>query len=158
MRTETVHLCAALGGILLAACTPASADGVDATAPAAPVLEAPELMVHVIEPAARNFWKGYSEVLDENGWRDISPSSDADWKDVEDGAATLVIAGQLLLQPEYIREPAADWERLTQAFFDLAIEGKAQAENQSKHAMLELGEQLDATCDSCHAQFAPHVN
>jgi hypothetical protein len=158
MKIEAKHLSSSLCALMLAACSASDADDVTTTALAKRVLEAPELMVHVIEPAARGFWKGYSEVLDENGWRDISPSSEVDWKRVEDGAATLMVGGHLLLQPEYAREPVADWNRLTQQFLDLATEGKAQAENQSKDAMLVLGEQLDETCDSCHAQFAPHVN
>ncbi|RYZ10420.1 MAG: hypothetical protein EON61_11870 [Alphaproteobacteria bacterium] len=158
MRIEALRLSLGLCALVLGACSASSADDTIAAAPAKRVLETPELMVHVVEPAARGFWRGYSEVLDENGWRDISPSSEADWKRVEDGAATLMVGGHLLLQPEYAREPVADWNRLTQQFLDLATEGKAQAENQSKDAMLVIGEQLDETCDSCHAQFAPHVN
>ena len=155
MRTSAL-LAISLSALALSACSASEAASNAAASP--PILEAPELMVHVIEPAARNFWKGYSEVLDENGWRDISPKTEVDWKHVEDGAATLVVSGHLLLQPSYIREPVADWDRLAQQFLNLAKEGKAQAENQSKDAMLTLGEQLDETCDACHAQFAPHVD
>ena len=153
--------CIALGlsALTLAGCSASEAASSN-TPPAAspPILEARELMVHVVEPAARSFWKGYSEILDENGWRDISPKTEADWKHVEDGAATLVVSGNLLLQPSYAREPIADWDRLAQQFLDLAKEGKVQAENQGQDAMLTLGEQLDETCDACHAQFAPHVD
>lgn len=155
MRTDAIYLAAGLSALLLAACSASEAASNKAAEP--PILEAPELMVHIVEPAARSFWKGYSEILDENGWRDISPKTEAEWKHVEDGAATLVVSGHLLLQPSYAREPIADWDRLAKQFLDLAKEGKAQAENQSKEAMLLLGEQLDETCDSCHAQFAPHV-
>jgi len=158
MRIEIQLLAVGMSALALAACSGSEAAGASAAAAAPPILEAPELMVHVVEPAARSFWKGYSEILDENGWRDVSPKSEADWKHVEDGAATLVVSGHLLLQPSYAREPVADWDRLSQKFLDLAKEGKAQAENQNKDAMLVLGEQLDETCDSCHAQFAPHVN
>ncbi len=155
MRTSASRLTAGVGALALAACSASEAASNTAASP--PILEAPELMVHVVEPAARSFWKGYSEILDENGWRDISPKTEAEWKHVEDGAATLVVSGHLLLQPSYAREPIADWDRLAKQFLDLAKEGKAQAENQSTEAMLVLGEQLDETCDSCHAQFAPHV-
>lgn len=158
MRTSATLISLGLSTLVLAACSASGAEGNSAGAPGTRVLEAPELMVHVIEPAARSFWKGYSEVLDENGWRDISPSTEADWKRVEDGAATLMVGGNLLLQPAYAREPVAEWDRLARQFLELATEGKAQAENQSKEAMLLLGEQLDESCDSCHAQFAPHVN
>ncbi|RYG37661.1 MAG: hypothetical protein EON93_03280 [Burkholderiales bacterium] len=153
-----MRLVLGLGVLALSACSASNAESNVAIATETRVLEAPELMIHVIDPAARSFWKGYSEVLDENGWRDISPSSEAEWKRVEDGAATLMTGGHLLLQPEYTREPVADWNKLAKAFLDLASEGKAQAENQSKDAMLVLGEQLDESCDSCHAQFAPHVD
>lgn len=158
MKTSFVLLAVSISALALAACSVSEAASEIVAADLPAILEAPELMVHVVEPAARRFWKGYSEILDENGWRDISPKSEADWKHVEDGAATLVVSGHLLLQPSYVREPAADWDRLAQEFLDLAKEGKARAEDQDKDAMLVLGEQLDETCDSCHAQFAPHVN
>ncbi len=153
-RIAAVSLAA--GMLALGACSASSS--AENEVAVEPALEPAELMVHVIEPAARSFWKGYSEVLDENGWRDISPQTEADWKKVEDGAATLMVSGHLLLQKQYAREPATDWNRLAREFVDLATEGKAQAENQSKDAMLTLGEQLDETCDSCHAAFAPHVD
>lgn len=160
MATDPVRLLSAtalsIAVIAAGGCSPSDSHAAEAIAP--PVLEAPELMVHVIEPAARGFWKGYSEILDENGWRDISPKTEAEWKSVEDGAAVLLVGGHLLLQKPYIREPAADWNRLARKFIDLATEGKAQAEAQDQDAMLALGEQLDETCDSCHAAFAPHID
>lgn len=159
MATDTRGGCSLLlvaASILASSgCSASNASEIESVSP--PVLAAPELMIHVIEPAARSFWKGYSEVLDENGWRDISPKTEADWKRVEDGAATLIVGGHLLLQKAYVREPADEWARLSQTFLDLAAEGKAQAEAQNKDAMLTLGERLDETCDSCHASFAPHV-
>lgn len=114
-------------------------------------------MLHVLEPAARNFWKGWGEILDENGWRDISPKTDAEWKTVEDGAATALIVGDLLLSPSYAKEPRDDWEQQVQAFTTIASEARIQAMKQNSDAMFDLGERLDQSCDTCHAQFAPHV-
>jgi len=142
---------------------PALACSEDGTRAAASVsgqvseLPAQELMIHVIEPAARNFWKGWGEVLDENGWRDVSPRNDGEWKVVEDGAATLLAASEPLRQPAYGREPVDKWERLIEPMLAAARDGKAGAEKQDSSLMFALGEKLDEACDACHAQFAPHV-
>jgi len=120
-------------------------------------IETLEVMIHVVDPAARAFWRGWGEVYTKEGWTDISPQNDADWKRVEDGAATVLVATNLLRQPAYTRAPAKDWDRFAADLAKLAIEGKLGAEYQDKQAMYELGAKLDEACDACHAVFAPNA-
>lgn len=120
-------------------------------------IETVEIMVHVVDPAARAFWKGWGEVYTKDGWTDISPKDDAEWKRVEDGAATVLVATNLLRQPGYARAPADQWDRFAAELANIAIEGKLGAERQDKQAMYELGETLDEACDACHAVFAPNA-
>jgi hypothetical protein len=150
--------CSAVVALVLAACSASNAESAspEAAALQQPV-ETPELMVHVIEPAARNFWKGWGAVLDEKGWRDVSPKTEAEWKIVEDGAATAVIAATLLKQDAYAREPLDKWNAHAQRIVDLMQAGREGAERQDTETMFTLGEQLDEACDACHADFAPHV-
>jgi len=51
-----------------------------------------EVMTHVVNPAAYQFWSGWGVVDDESGSRDLTPKTDEAWKVVEDGAATVVLA------------------------------------------------------------------
>jgi hypothetical protein len=146
----------ASGLLVLGGCV--RTDAVDpAPAVKAQVIKTPELMVHVIEPAARNFWKGYAEVLDKQGWRDVSPQTEVEWKVVEDGATTVLAGVTVLQQDAYAHEPAGRWNAFTQKVVDLMQAGREGAERQDKQAMLALGEQLDEACDACHAEFAPRV-
>lgn len=164
MHATLKQLAAPVGSALLATalvgCSGASTAGAEPATPAAvetPILEMPELMIHVIDPAARNFWKGWGEVLTQDGWTDISPKTEAEWKVVEDGAASLMIAASLLRHSPNTREPAGKWGQFAGDLLNVARAGKASAEQQDKQAMFELGEKLDQACDSCHADYAPHA-
>jgi hypothetical protein len=149
--------CSTAVALVLAGCSASNAESAGSNAALQQPVETPELMVHVIEPAARNFWKGWGAVLDEKGWRDVSPKTEPEWKIVEDGAATAVIAATLLQQDAYRREPLDKWNAHAQRIVDLMQAGREGAERQDTEAMFTLGEQLDEACDACHADFAPHV-
>lgn len=156
-----------LAGLMVASCAPRTPDtavALPVAAEAAPAdattgadLEMPEIMIHVVDPAARAFWKGWGSVYTKEGWTDISPKDEAEWKRVEDGAATLVIATNTLLLDRYAREPVTDWNRFAQGLAAVAVEGKNGAEHQDREAMFTIGEKLDEACDACHAVFAPHL-
>jgi hypothetical protein len=115
-----------------------------------------ELMGHVFQPAAENFWAGAGSISDADGTRDLRPTDAAGWKSVEDGAATLAEAGNLLLLPGRLREPAADWTRHAHDLTKVAMEAKAAAEGEADEAaLLDVGERLYNVCMECHEQFAP---
>jgi hypothetical protein len=110
-------------------------------------------MVHVMDPAARAFWKGWGEVYDSDGLHDVSARTGEEWKRVEDGAATVVLATNTLMLPAYLRKPEDEWNRWAKEVADLAMKGKQAAEMQDKAAIEEIGGKLDTACDSCHEAF-----
>lgn len=55
MKTSLPRMPLALSALALAACSASGADDNSAAASGTRILEAPELMVHVVEPAARSF-------------------------------------------------------------------------------------------------------
>lgn len=128
-------------------------------APASPAahyntdIDVDEVMVHVMDPAARAFWKGWGEVYDDRGSHDVSAKTDEEWKKVEDGAAMVVLATNTLMLPAYQRKPEADWIKWARDAADLAMKGKQAAELQDKAAMEEIGGKLDVACDGCHNAF-----
>lgn len=141
---------AAAGLVALAGCSQA------AKAPEAAYntdLPMNELMGHVVDPASFAYWRGAGTEVTEAGERDLSPTTPEGWKVVEDGAATLIEAGNAMLIPGRPREPVADWNRYTQAMIKQAIVAKAAAERQDKEAVFEEGAKLYQTCVACHAQF-----
>lgn len=112
-----------------------------------------ETMVHVMDPAARQFWAGWGEMADAEGVHDISPKTDEDWKKVEDGATTLIMATNTLMLPPYQRQPVDKWFGYNKQLADLAAKGRAGADAHDKQAMEIIGADIDKVCDSCHADF-----
>lgn len=159
----TGRIARSVASFVLASCSAPSDSGLPENSTVATAatdtidIETLEIMLHVVDPAARAFWKGWGEVYTKEGWTDISPKNDAEWKKVEDGAATVLVATNLLRQPAYVRAPADQWDRFAAELAAIALEGKAGAEHQDKQAMYELGATLDEACDACHAVFAPNA-
>jgi len=137
----------AAAALLLAACQPKA----DQTQYAG--LDMQELMVHVVDPAAFAFWRGSGYDITEEGERDLSPTTPEGWKVVEDGAATVAEAGNLLILPGRAREPAAEWNKYAKAMQDRALEAKAAAERQDKEALFQTGAALYQTCVACHEKY-----
>jgi hypothetical protein len=114
-----------------------------------------ELMIHAMEPAAYEFWGGWGVVVDNDGPHDLRPTTEERWKQVENGAATVLQMTNVLQLPGYARSPQADWNRYAQGVAKLAAEGKAAAERKDYDGIGKVGEQLDAACDACHEKFPP---
>ncbi len=131
----------------------APAESAKLSAPFNQDIDVDEVMVHVMDPAARAFWAGWGETYDETGWHDISARTEAEWKKVEDGAAMVVLATNTLMLPPYQRQPNDEWLKLAKNTADLAMQGKNAAENMDKAAMEEIGGKLDVSCDACHKRF-----
>lgn len=115
----------------------------------------PELMGHVVQGAAERFWAGAGTVSDQTGMHNLRPTTPEAWKMVEDGAITVAEAGNLLLLPGRVREPAADWRQHVQRMVAAAKVAQQAAERQAdEDTLLDLGGKLYETCEGCHEQFA----
>lgn len=121
--------------------------------PAFTGLDMQELMIHVVDPAAFAFWRGSGWEITEAGERDLSPTTEEEWKVVEDGAATVAEAGNLLMLPGRPREPAAEWNRYAKLLTERALEAKAAAERKDKQAVFDTGGRLYEACVACHDKF-----
>lgn len=132
--------------LLLAACQPKAEQQYSG-------LDMRELMAHVVDPAAFAFWRGSGYDITEEGERDLSPTTDEGWKVVEDGAATVAEAGNLLMLPGRAREPEGEWNRYAKAMQTAALEAKAAAERKDKQAVFETGAALYQTCVACHEKY-----
>ncbi|MGA0605291.1 hypothetical protein ACO2Q0_04755 [Phenylobacterium sp. VNQ135] len=116
-------------------------------------LDMQELMVHVVDPAAFAFWRGSGFELTEEGERDLAPTTDEGWKVVEDGAATVAEAGNLLMLPGRGREPADEWNKYAKLLTERALEAKAAAEAKDKKAVFDTGGRLYEVCVACHEKY-----
>jgi hypothetical protein len=116
-------------------------------------LDMQELMIHVVDPAAFQFWRGSGFELTEDGERDLSPTTEEGWKVVEDGAATVAEAGNLLMLPGRARAPEAEWNRYAKLMTERALEAKAAAEAKDKQKVFDTGGRLYEVCVACHEKY-----
>ena len=102
-----------------------------------------QLMVHLIYPTSNAVF--YIETR--------TPTTDAEWGELE--AKTLMFgeAANLLLMPDRIREPEEQW--ISDAKLLLAV-GRAalrETRNRDVPALAALNKQLYQSCVSCHSHF-----
>lgn len=114
-----------------------------------------EVMAHVVQPAAMRFWGGTGTLYDKTGLHDLTPTTEEGWKTVEDGAAGVIEASNLLTIPARALPPQAEWYRHVDALNKIGKEALAAADRKDKAAMAEVGSRMDVVCDECHERFMP---
>jgi hypothetical protein len=112
-----------------------------------------EMMGHVVDPAAWTYWRGSGTEVTAKGERDLSPTTEEGWTELENGAATLVEAGNLLQLPGRAREPLADWNKYAQQLTAKGLEAKDAAEKHDKDGVYKKGAEVYEVCTACHEQF-----
>ena len=113
-----------------------------------------ELMLHVVEPAAEAYWDSVGTVMDMEGTRFFAPVTTEEWLVVENAAATLAEAGNLLLIPERRRDDPR-WEQYASALIDSGRQALAAADSRDADAVFVAGGEVYVVCADCHAAFAP---
>jgi hypothetical protein len=142
--------------VLLARAVPAPAAAQTAPAPPAPtVLSVKEVMRHIVNPAAERFWKTSGTVSSEDGDQSRAPTSDASWREMEDAAAIVAEAGNLLAMEA--RGHAADprWMRYARQLTDGGIASMAAARAKDPDRATEAGGEMYNACFNCHARYIP---
>jgi hypothetical protein len=158
-RLVTFAACAAL----LAACSPqkkAEPAKEQAAAGAGKFnvdLPMDEFMGHVVDPAAFAYWAGSGTEETAKGTRDLSPTTEEGWEKLENAAATLIEAGNMLQLPGRERHlpdsPDRDWYQHAQKLTQLAVAAKAAAEKHDKDGVFKAGADLYSECTACHEEY-----
>jgi hypothetical protein len=113
-----------------------------------------EVMGHVVDPAARAFWRSSGFVATAEGVQDLLPTTDEGWLAAENAAATLVEAGNALQMPG--RGPdAPEWRAYAEQLSALGVSALAAADARSEEKMMDVGARLDVVCDACHMKYMP---
>jgi hypothetical protein len=129
----------------------------EATAAVSGALPTPELMEHMIQPAAEMYWSGWGADVDAAGIHEHAPTTPEGWAVLINGATILSEAGASLQREGRSRSPEAEWNRYAQAMTKVALEGREAAERQDKQAIFDKGNELYFACLSCHQKFAPQI-
>jgi cytochrome c556 len=154
-RLVTFAACAALPISLMLACSPQkpvqTADtnvkfNTDA-------LDMKEFMGHVVDPASFAYWKGSGTEETAKGTKDLTPTTDEGWEQMETAAAVLIEAGNALQLPGRPREPRADFDKFAQQLTAEAILAKAAAEKHDKAGVYAEGAKVYLICTACHKEY-----
>jgi len=118
------------------------------------VADTRQLMLTVVDPAARVYWGSVGIVMDVNGTEEIAPATVAEWEAVRNAAMVIAESGNLLLMPG--RAQAGErWTSLAQALIARGRQALAAAEARDPAAVFDAGGEIYLVCSDCHATFAP---
>jgi len=118
-----------------------------AQAPASfqPVGSMSQLMVDIIYPTSDALF-----YVERN-----PPKNDRDWNLIRGAALTLAESGNLLLMGSRSRDQDR-WVKDTKLMIDAGTAAFKAAQKKDMQAILDLNEQLSASCTTCHLHYRPN--
>lgn len=136
-----------------------------------------DVMDSIIDPSADALWDSVEIAATLDGVEHKQPRTDDDWKVLRRHAIVLVEASNLLLIPDRrvanpndkaddasvdlhpeeiealrVKDPAA-WATHAHELHDAALESLKAIDAKDVTALLNAGETLDASCESCHRAY-----
>jgi hypothetical protein len=140
---------------LLAACSQAAKEPFAGDPPYVSLHSTQQLMQHVVDPAAQAFWHSVQYVSDENGQREIVPTTDEDWQRTQAAAATVAESGNLLMMPIYSKERGPDWMDFSKGLAEMGRKAEQAAADRDVDAVFAVGGDLYNVCSACHMAYMP---
>jgi len=162
-----------------AAGTTAPAASVASSAPV-PIGTVKEIMKGIVDPSSKEIWESVGTESGPKGLVERSPKTDEDWAKIEADALTLAEVANLLKMPgrhvgtpeqanqktvpdapeltpvqieEKITKDRAAWEKKADALQATSVKARAAAKAHDKDALLNVGEEIDNACESCHLVY-----
>ena len=102
-----------------------------------------QLMVHLIYPTSNAVF--YIETR--------TPTTEAEWGELEAKTLSFGEAANLLLMPDRIREPEEQWISDAQLLLAVGRAALRETRNRDVEALANLNDQLYQSCVSCHSHF-----
>ena len=112
-----------------------------------PVGTMSQLMVDIIHPASNDIL-----LFINRG----APKDDKEWNALQHSAMVLAESGNLLMMPGRARDQG-DWIKDAKLLVDAGAAVYKAARAKDANALRATGEQLDASCLTCHKQYRPNV-
>jgi hypothetical protein len=136
-----------------------------------------DIMDSIVDPSADVVWESVATVVTPTGTEDRAPRTDAEWITVRRGAIRLVEATNLLMMPgrhvarpqeksevpgielepeemeAMINKDRAKWNRSAKALHDASLAALQAIDAKDAKALLDIGERIDNTCETCHVQY-----
>lgn len=119
---------------------------------AAAVATVKQVMDGIVAPAAGKVFDSVATIVTFEGTEDRQPRTEDEWALVGANAAAIVESGNLLLMESRLRDED-EWIAMTRAMMDAAIVSLRATEARDPEALLNSGEALNESCDSCHMKY-----
>jgi hypothetical protein len=151
------------------------------TAPAlVPVGTVKDVMKGIVDPTSKVIWDSVGTESGKNGLVDKAPKTDEEWAVVQHNALNLAEAANLLKIPgrkmslpeeanakstpdapeltpaqidEKVNKDRAAWDKKADALQQTAAKALAAAKAHDKDGILNVGEEIDNACESCHKVY-----
>ena len=120
---------------------------------APPVANVKQIMDGIVMPSAGFIWDSVATIVSGDGVEERRPRSDEEWAEVATSAAMLVESANLLVEGDRAVD-RGDWVKMAQAMAESGQKALKAAEAQSTDGILDVGEEINATCDTCHERYS----
>jgi hypothetical protein len=117
-----------------------------------PVASVKQIMNGIVGPAADRVFASVKYTVSIAGTEVKVPRTDSEWEAVGNDAAALVESGNLLLMKGRRVDNGA-WITMSQAMVDAGRIVLRAAQARSPDQVLEAGEALNVSCDTCHQRY-----
>ena len=117
------------------------------------VADVPELMGHVLEPAAEVYWDAVGWILDENGTHEIRPSNEEEWEAVVSAAFVVAESGNLLMMDGRSLDDGP-WMVMSRALIEVGRRAVEVAEARDEQGVFDVGAEVYMVCTNCHSTYA----
>lgn len=162
--------CLAVAAILLAACSKPAPGGAAAgagdatggaktvavtpggTAPFKPDFEIKDVMIHVVQPSADAVWAKQGWDYDHAGEHPLFPTTEDEWEETENRAATLAEAANALMIPGRAIDNDR-WIKEATLLHDKSMEEYRAIKARDQQKMFTVGGDIYQVCTDCHSIF-----
>lgn len=117
-----------------------------------PVASVKQIMAGIVMPAAYVVFDSVSTIVDAKGVQENQPRTDEEWAIVGANAAVLIESANMLLIGNRAVDQG-DWVKMANAMADAGRIALKAAEGKSPEGILEAGEAINQSCDSCHEKY-----
>jgi hypothetical protein len=145
-----------------------------------PVGTIKEIMKGIVDPSSKELWDAVGTESGPKGLVEKSPKTDEEWAKIEGDALVLAEVANLLKMPgrhvalpdqanlksqpdapeltpvqieQKIAKDRAAWEKKADALQATSVKARAAAKAHDKDGLLNVGEEIDNACESCHLVY-----
>src|SRR5262249_35810687 len=117
-----------------------------------PVATVKQIMKGIVGPAADRVFASVKYTSTAAGVEEKVPRTDEEWEALGNDAAALIESGNLMLMHGRLVD-TGDWVTMSRAMIDAGKVVLRAVQARSPDGVLEAGEALNVSCDTCHQKY-----